>query len=57
MVCVEESARGFPDQQDQLRCFYGPALEGLDKPVELFGGRHVRVDLQLEGVADRKNLQ
>ena len=32
-------------------------LEGLDKPVELFGGRHVRVDLQLEGVADRKNLQ
>ena len=29
----------------------------MNKPVELFGGRHVRVDLQLEGVADRKNLQ
>ena len=28
-----------------------------DKPVELFGGRHVRVDLQLEGVANRKHLQ
>ena len=57
VVCVEESARVFPVQYNHCRCFSGPALEGLDKPVELFGGRHVRVDLQLEGVANRKNLQ
>ena len=35
----------------------GPAFVVLDKPVELFGGCHVRVDLQLEGVANRKHLQ